>query len=193
LPTYKQYRNQLTNIIRQAKFNYHKQTEFKNSSSKLWSHLKSLIKSNSKTDIPIDADTLNDYFSSVFKQAPRYQPSQHPTIPQDTFVTQSIFLLPVSDNEVISTLSSISNSNATGSDGILPEIIKLNATHIAPLLTYIFNLSFSQGLFPNLLKEAVVIPVFKGGSHRDPSNYRPILTLFSKLLEKLQSHYFILV
>jgi hypothetical protein len=48
-------------------------------------------------------------------------------------------------------------------------------------------LSFAQGVFPDLLKNAIVIPIYKGGSHMDPSNYRPIsiLTLFSKLLEKL--------
>jgi hypothetical protein len=58
---------------------------------------------------------------------------------------------------------------------------------IANQITYIFNLSFSQGLFPQLLKSAIVTPIHKSGSKLDPGNYRPIsiLTLFSKLLEKL--------
>ena len=54
-------------------------------------------------------------------------------------------------------------------------------------MTHIFNLSFTQGVFPKLLKRSVVVPIYKGGCHLDPSNYRPIsiLKIFSKLLEKL--------
>ena len=54
-------------------------------------------------------------------------------------------------------------------------------------MTHIFNLSFTQEVFPKLLKRSVIVPIDKGGCHLDPSNYRPnsILTIFSKLLEKL--------
>jgi hypothetical protein len=54
-------------------------------------------------------------------------------------------------------------------------------------LVHIFNLLFSQGVFPKLLKNSIVVPIHKGGAHIDPGNYRPIsiLTTFSKLLEKL--------
>ena len=54
-------------------------------------------------------------------------------------------------------------------------------------LTHIYNLSFSQGIFPKLLKNPTVIPIFKNSSITDPSNYRPIsiLTIFSYVLEKL--------
>ena len=54
-------------------------------------------------------------------------------------------------------------------------------------LTYIFNLSFTQGKFPNILKLAKVIPIHKANSKLITSNYRPIsvLPVFSKILEKL--------
>lgn len=55
-----------------------------------------------------------------------------------------------------------------------------------PLL-HIFNLSLEHGVFPNKLKTAKVIPLFKGGDAKLMSNYRPIslLSPFGKLLERL--------
>ena len=53
--------------------------------------------------------------------------------------------------------------------------------------TYICNLSFECGIFPNSMKTSKVIPLFKSGSKTSFSNYRPVslLSQFSKILEKL--------
>ena len=50
--------------------------------------------------------------------------------------------------------------------------VKQVVTDIAPLLAHIYNLSFVQGVFPDLLQKANVIPLHKGGITSDPSNYR---------------------
>ena len=54
-------------------------------------------------------------------------------------------------------------------------------------LVIIFNKSFQEGCFPEILKTAKVIPVHKGDVTTDPGNYRPIslLSVFDKLLEKV--------
>ena len=54
-------------------------------------------------------------------------------------------------------------------------------------LVIIFNKSFKEGHFPELLKIAKVIPVYKGDDLTNPINYRPIslLHVFDKLLEEL--------
>ena len=54
-------------------------------------------------------------------------------------------------------------------------------------MTYICNLSLQSGIFPNELKVAKVIPIFKAGDVHDVSNYRPvsILPQLSKIIAKL--------
>ena len=49
------------------------------------------------------------------------------------------------------------------------------------------NRVFSEGIFPNILKIAKVVPLFKKSDKSKPENYRPISSLpqFSKILEQL--------
>ena len=63
-----------------------------------------------------------------------------------------------------------------------------NSSHsFTNILTRIINRSLEEGIFPQPLKNARVIPVYKGCSKTDVSNYRPIslLSTFSKIYEKL--------
>ena len=48
------------------------------------------------------------------------------------------------------------------------------------------NISFNQGVFPNILNVANVIPIHKNGDKLNCNNYRPISLLFniSKIYEK---------
>ena len=54
-------------------------------------------------------------------------------------------------------------------------------------LADLFNLFFTTGVFPSVLKTAKVVPVFKKDSKLDYRNYRPIFLLsnIEKILEKL--------
>ena len=180
---YKQYRNTLTNIIRNAKINYHRNmlTNLKNNATKLWSHLKLLTNTTANIKISLSPNTLNDFFTSVFEQAPSLNKNHLPTI--NTVFENSFFLSPITTDELICTAMSLSNSISIGDDGIRPDIIKDNIALIAEQLKYIFNLSFSQGVFPEALKRAIIIPIHKVGDHSDPNNYRPIsiLSIFAKL------------
>jgi Reverse transcriptase (RNA-dependent DNA polymerase) len=65
------------------------------------------------------------------------------------------------------------------------SIIKSVAHIIAEPLSIVINHSFIDAYFPDDLKIAKVIPIFKSGSKSDPSNYRPmsLLNIFSKIFE----------
>ena len=82
---------------------------------------------------------------------------------------------------------SLDPRKAAGIDNLKPHIVKKVLPFILRPLCHIFNLSLSTGTFPDKLKLAKVIPLFKKGNANTLSNYRPvsILPCFSKILERL--------
>ena len=92
----------------------------------------------------------------------------------------------VSEIEVFLLLESLDTNKSFGIDKIHPLLLKTAALQIYCPLTFIFNLSINQGIFPDSLKLAKVVPVFKQGSRFACSNYRPISVLYSisKIFER---------
>ena len=78
-------------------------------------------------------------------------------------------------------------NKSPGLNGISAYFIKLASDSIAVPLTILCNLSFSEGVFPNCIKNAKVILLFKISRKTELSNYRPIslLSCLSKIMEKL--------
>ena len=99
----------------------------------------------------------------------------------------SMFAEPVTEYEILAEIGKLNTNKTAGHDEISAKMIKVIKLEISKLLAHIFNLSFQTGLIPNLLKIALVTPVFTGNDKYLFENYRPIsvLTCFSKLLEKL--------
>ena len=77
-------------------------------------------------------------------------------------------------------------NKACGLNSIPTKILKLFKKEFLKPLSEIINLSFNQGVFPNLLKIANVIPIHKKDDKLDCNNYRPIslLSNISKIYEK---------
>ena len=78
-------------------------------------------------------------------------------------------------------------NKAIGPNSIPTKILKMSQHIIAKPLVYLINLSFSTGVFPDLLKIANTISVLKIGDRQDYNNYRPIslISNLSNLIEKL--------
>ena len=74
---------------------------------------------------------------------------------------------------------SLRDTHSTGPDGLATKTLKLASNFIITPLTYIINLSFSQGIFPNSIKNAKVIPFHKKCSTDNIENYRPIKVLLT--------------
>ena len=99
----------------------------------------------------------------------------------------SMYCSPVTADEITRIIYNFPNNKAPGIDNINSKLLKEVSDIIVDPLAYIFNLSFTKGIVPDLLKIAKVIPIYKKGERNLPSNYRPIslLSIFDKILEKL--------
>ena len=100
---------------------------------------------------------------------------------------QSFFTTPVSDLEITSIINSLKNTSCKGYDDIPGHLIKFCVNELSGILAHINNASLSTGVFPDALKLAKIVPIFKNGDKKIVSNYRPIsvLSSFSKIFEKI--------
>ena len=89
--------------------------------------------------------------------------------------------------EVFDTLSGLKPGKAPALVGLPPKLLSLCARGISVSLCALFNRSFSEGCIPSAWKEALVVPVHKGGPRSCPPNYRLIalLSIVSKTMEKI--------
>ena len=95
-------------------------------------------------------------------------------------VDNSIYMPEITEREVITVICSLTNSSP-GWNNIPAKLLKPYIEEYIKPLTYtcIINKSFETGVFPDSLKLAKVIPIYKSGDKTLLSNYRPISILNS--------------
>ena len=98
---------------------------------------------------------------------------------------ESLFITPTDAHEVNLIISSLNSDKSTGPNSLPTKTLKLFKNEISTHLADIFNLFFSSGVFPSLLKVAKVIPIHKKESKLFCSSYRPIslLSNIDKIIE----------
>ena len=71
--------------------------------------------------------------------------------------------------------------------GLSSEVLKLISNEISSSITLIINQTLTTGIFPDKLKIAKVVPIFKKDSKKEFQNYRPIsvLPVISKIFESV--------
>lgn len=129
------------------------------------------------------ANYFNDFFSTIGKNIT--DPTFNPKGVQNT-TENSIFLSPIELQEVNSLLKNLKNKKSHGIDEFPPSLFKYCADELTSPVYILMNQSFEEGVFPDLLKQAVIKPIHKKNSKTDASNYRPIALLptASKIFEK---------
>ena len=92
----------------------------------------------------------------------------------------------ISEDFVLKELRKLNPTKSSGIDGIKPRFLKDGAKIINSAITHIINLSIVTETVPDLLKQAIVKPLYKKGSRLEVGNYRPVslLCIISKILEK---------
>ena len=91
------------------------------------------------------------------------------------------------ESEIQNIISSLDSYKSVGPNSIPTKILKLLKNDISSQLADIFNISFSTGVFPTILKLAQVVPVYKKDSKLNFLNYQPIslLSNIENILETL--------
>ena len=102
-------------------------------------------------------------------------------------ISSTLFLNPTNPAEVFNVISSLKTSKSGVYDNISSFFLKSAKKVLVFPLAHLFNCLFKLGIFPDCLKIAKVLPVYKSGEKSELCNYRPIsiLSSISKVLEKL--------
>ncbi len=88
-----------------------------------------------------------------------------------------IFLEPTLESEILTSVSNFRNKYSTGYDNVSMNLVKSTISAITTPLKNVCNMSFQTGIFPDQMKLAKVIPVYKTGDKKQLSDYRPISIL----------------
>lgn len=99
--------------------------------------------------------------------------------------SNSIYLQESTTTEIFNIILNMKNKVSSGEDGISNLTLKRISCFIIEPLCYIINESLKMGIFPQKLKTAVVVPIYKKGEPTHMENHRPIsmISSISKVLE----------
>ena len=158
--------------------------------NKLNINIKKLSINNNDIVLPNQiAQELNNYFVNVGSTLVSKLPKSN-CIYTDFLnvpIQNSFYCDSISISEILSEINHLKKKKSTGPDVFNFTIVSDIAQQIVLPLQFIYNLSLETGIFPDKLKVAKIIPIYKKDDPNKPSNYRPIslLSIFSKLFEKI--------
>ena len=201
------YNRILKQNIRQAKKLYYQKCfeKFKKDIKGTWMTIKQIINRSDKIrEFPkyfnIDnievsnpteiATKFNDYFTEI---GPKLAESILP--PQGRYFTDylktpaqiNLNFTDIDEKTVLDIIDSLKPKSSYGVDRLSNKLVKLVKYEIAKPLTLIINQCFHTGIFPDKLKIAKVLPIFKKNDNTLIDNYRPvsILPSMSKIFERV--------
>ena len=67
--------------------------------------------------------------------------------------------------------------NSSGYDNLSNRLLKKLLPPLIEPLTIVFNKSLAEGIFPEAMKKADVVPLYKSKDNQDSNNYKPISLL----------------
>ena len=109
-----------------------------------------------------NSNKFNDYCVNIGSTLAAQIPTSGPSFKRYLLEanTESIFLSPTDEQEIRKIILDTRDS-APGHDEITSKVIKHIIDILTTPLTYITNVSFTEGVFPSELKIAQVLPLYK--------------------------------
>ena len=203
---YKKRRNIITYLIRLSKKSYYKSLFDENISDmkKMWKNIKDIVNVNKKSQTSAKSVVVNNrlisdkhevvnefnkFYTEVGTNIDRKIPQVNTTFEHylDNPCLNSFIPRIATDNEIRLLILQLDVTKACGPTSIPNKLLNLFADVLSPPLTLITNNCLQTGMFPDSLKLANIIPIFKKGATNLCCNYRPIslLSNVSKILEKV--------
>ena len=149
-----------------------------------------LIDNEMTGDPSIIADKFNNLFANVGRRL-----SEQLTTPDNVNfkdylripVVPNMSFSQISEEAVMEVLNNLKQKLSCGHDGISSRLLKASKTVVCKPLTLIINQTLTSGIFPDTLKIAKIIPLFKKGDKTLLENYRPIsiLPAISEIFERI--------
>ena len=171
---------------------------------KTWNGIKQVINIDKKSTQKIncvrdgnfyihDAKQMTEVFNNHFSQVgQKLEKSVRPTNKRyDDYLNErvenSFIVEPTNNDEVLSIIKQFKNDKATGPNSLNTIFLKKCAKELSEPLALLFNMSFSNGIFPESLKLANIIPIHKKDDKTFVNNYRSIslISKIDKIMEKL--------
>ena len=205
---WKEANYKVTEDIRKAQTQYYRSIllNHNNNSQNLWKTFGKILKNNKNTvkinkikinqkittDPMLITNAFNQFFTNIGNDLAKQFENQN----KDAFreylnnpILDSFCLLETHEQEVKNYINKIDVKKAMGYDEMPAKFLKSAVNIIAGPLTKLFNLSIAKGEYPDFLKIAKVLPIYKKGEHTDMNNYRPISVLshMNKILETIIS------
>ena len=199
------YRKCHSKLLRQTKREYYNEcfNKIKHSPKKMWEEINKIIKTkNVDTSISqikvngkmiTDPKEISDGFNSFYAGVGKMQAETVPATDVDPMKflrgqpPDSMFLHPCTQEEISKAVKALAKKKSKGPDSIPCNVLFANVDHIIQPLIHCINASFVTGIFPDCLKTALVIPLYKKKNRAECTNYRPVslLNSLSKIIEKV--------
>lgn len=172
-----------------------------NAGKKLWEIINNVVLNKSKGNkihsIKLNNEVINNteeitnkfnkYFVSIGQNlSSNFYNTVTDSTDQELYSITNPFELKLTNiTEIVNIIKKLNSKSATGYDNISVRFIQKFISELSPIYCKIINLTFSEGVFPNCLKTAVVTPLYKNGCKANIENYRgvSVLSTNSKILE----------
>ena len=208
---YKVYRNQVTNKLKKAKFDWTRDHLTVDDSKKWWGRVKrlaGLVKADGEDMVIRTEDgreltkpeELAEHFNNFFKDKVTKLQSTikidreavvdyaREYMEEKGFEQAPEFTFNTVGTGVVNKIiKSLKNTSAEGRDKISTVLLKKFKGTIAPALRHIINVSIKTGIYPSPWKVGLITPLPKAGDLSLSKNWRPVVinTSASKVLERV--------
>ena len=185
------------------KYYYEKFNNAKHDPKEMWKMLNDLIKDRTKTkgvkelkigdEIVTDKQKISNEFNKFFSEVGEKTGEEITEVETDPMSylkgepPDSLYLHPTTNEEILKTTKQLKKKRSQGYDKIPCMITIEMAPNMINILTNVINQCIEEGTFPEALKRAIIVPIYKKLEKIYTTNYRPVslLTGLSKIYEKI--------